>query len=184
MTPTQEQQMEDVVFSIDIEATVKDAWHELTKVGEVQYPMFNAVLETDWSPGSPMYYYKPDRSRIFVVGKVVEVEPEKRFVHTYRFTDLNETESLVTWDFEEIPTGVRVTVTHGQWTDHEQTIKRVSGGWKMILKTLKAVVEGRKAPFMVRAIYTMMAAMDFMNPKQTLTENVLADERAKPGDAS
>lgn len=176
--------MEDVVFSIDIDATVEAAWHELTKVGEVQYPMFNAVLETDWSPGSPMYYYKPDRSRIFVVGKVVEVDPPKRFVHTYRFTDLDESDSLVTWDFEQIPTGVRVTVTHGQWTDQDKTHKRVGRGWKMILKTVKAVLEDRKPPFMVRAMYGMMGALDFMNPPKSLSENVLADERARTGDDS
>jgi len=54
--------------------------------------MFNAILETDWLPGSPMYYYRPDRTRIFVVGRVIEVNKPRRFVHTYRFTDLDEPE--------------------------------------------------------------------------------------------
>ena len=174
--------MEDVVFSIDIETSVDAAWRELTKVGEVQFPMFNAVLETDWEPGSPMYYYKPDRTRIFVVGRVVEVDPKRRFVHTYRFTDLPDTETLVTWDFEEIATGVRLTVTHSDFTDQTATHKRVGGGWKMILKTIKSILETGRKPAMVRMIYGMMSAVDFLQSKNTLTDNVLAAERATTGD--
>ena len=184
MNPEEERVMEDVVFSIDIETSVEAAWRELTKTGEVQYPMFNAVLETDWKPDSPMYYYKPDRTRIFVVGRVVEIEPERRFVHTYRFTDLDDSETLVTWEFEEISSGVRVTLTHSRFTDQAATHKRVGGGWKMILNTLKSILETGKKPLGVRMMYGLMGALDFVQPKKTLTENVLAGERSRPGDAS
>ncbi len=173
--------MDDVVFSIDIDTSVEAAWRELTKTGEVQYPMFNAVLETDWETDSPLYYYKPDRTRIFVVGRVVEVEPERRLVHTYRFTDLDETETLVTWEFEQLPSGVRVTVTHSGFTDQVATHKRVGGGWKLILATLQSILETGRKPARVRLMYGIMSALDFIQPKKTLTENVLADERGREG---
>jgi len=172
--------MEDVVFSIDIEAPVQAAWDELTKVGAVQYPMFNAVLETDWTPGSKMLYYKPDRTMVFVVGEVVEVDEPNRFVHTYRFTDLDDDATLVTWDFEAIDTGVRVTVTHSRFTDQTETAKRVGGGWKFILGTLKTVLETKKRPLKARLIYGMMSALSFLQPKKIHTPNVLAALKADP----
>jgi uncharacterized protein YndB with AHSA1/START domain len=173
--------MEDVVFSIDIEAPVQAAWDELTKVGAVQYPMFNAVLETDWKPGSQMLYYKPDRTMVFVVGQVVEVDEPNRFVHTYRFTDLDDDATLVTWDFQPIETGVRVTVTHSRFTDQTDTAKRVEGGWKLILGILKSILETGKKPLKARAIYGIMGALSFLQPKKIHTENVLAALEADPG---
>ena len=164
--------MEDVVYSIDIAVPREAAWRELTKTGEVQYPMFNAVLETDWQPGSKMLYYKPDRTMVFVVGEVVEVDAPNRFVHTYRFTDLDDAATLVTWDFEEIASGVRVTVTHSHFADANETKKRVTGGWKMILATLKQILETGKPPMKVRLIYGLMSAFAFMQPKKIHTANV------------
>jgi len=166
--------MHDVVYSIDIAVPREAAWRELTKTGEVQYPMFNAVLETDWEPGSKMLYYKPDRTMVFVVGEVVEVDAPHRFAHTYRFTDLDDAATLVTWEFEEIEGGVRVTVTHSHFDDTTPTHKRVQGGWKFILATLKRILEEEKPPLKARLIYGMMSAMSFMQPKKIHTENVLA----------
>jgi uncharacterized protein YndB with AHSA1/START domain len=165
--------MEDVVYSIDIAVPREAAWHELTKTGEVQYPMFNAVLETDWEPGSTMLYYKPDRTMVFVVGEVVEVDAPHRFVHTYRFTDLDDAATLVTWDFEEIETGVRVTVTHSRFDGDTPTKKRVAGGWKMILATLKEILETGKPPLKIRLMYGMMSMLSFMQPKKIHTRSVL-----------
>ncbi len=166
--------MEDVVYSIDIAVPREAAWHELTKTGEVQYPMFNAILETDWAPGSKMLYYKPDRTMVFVVGEVVEVEEPRRFVHTYRFTDLDDAATLVTWDFEEIDTGVRVTVTHSRFDGETPTRKRVTGGWKMILATLKQQLETGKPPLKIRIMFGLMGMLSFMQPKKIHTDNVLA----------
>ena len=163
----------DVVYSIDIAMPREAAWRELTKTGEVQYPMFNAVLETDWEPGSKMLYYKPDRTMVFVVGEVVEVEAPSRFVHTYRFTDLDDDATLVTWDFEEIASGVRVTVTHSRFDGETPTKKRVTGGWKMILATLKQILETGKPPLKIRMMYGLMGMLSFMQPKKIHTDNVL-----------
>lgn len=171
----------DVVFSIDIGAPVQAAWDELTKLGKIQVPMMNTVLECDFEPGSPMRYYNRKRKRILVVGTIMEIDPPHRMVHTYRFTDLDESETLVTWQLDAIPDGVRVTVTHSRFTDQTSTHKRVEGGWKWILNTLKAVLETGRAPLKVRLAYGLMGALSFMQPKKTLAENVLADERRPPG---
>lgn len=174
-------ELADVVYSIDIEAPVQAAWDELTKLGKIQVPMMNTVLECDLEPGSPMRYYNPSRKRILVVGTIMEIDPPRRFVHTYRFTDLDESETVVTWQLDEIPQGVRVTVTHGRFTDQTGTHGRVAGGWKWILGTLKSVLETGKAPLKVRILYGLMGATSFMQPKKTLADNVLADERRPPG---
>ncbi len=171
----------DVVYSIDIGVPVQAAWDELTKLGKIQVPMMNTVLECDLEPGAPMRYYNPSRKRILVVGTIMEIEPPHRMVHTYRFTDLDESDTVVTWQLDEIPTGVRVTVTHSRFTDQSGTHGRVKGGWNWILQTLKAVLETGKPPLKVRVLYGLMGAMSFMQPKKTLTANVLRDEGRPPG---
>lgn len=176
-----ESSLGEVVYSVDIGVPVQAAWDELTKLGKVQVPMMNTVLECDLEPGAPMRYYNPSRKRILVVGTLMEIEPPHRMVHTYRFTDLDESETLVTWQLDEIPTGVRVTVTHGRFTDQTGTHKRVDGGWAFILKTLKAVLETGKPPLVARLAYGAMSALSFMQPKKTLAENVLRYEERPPG---
>lgn len=173
--------LSDVVFSIDIGAPIQAAWDELTKLGKIQIPMMNTVLECDFEPGSSMRYYNASRKRILVVGTIMEIDPPHRMVHTYRFTDLDESETVVTWQLDEIPSGVRVTVTHSRFTDQTGTHARVKGGWNWILSTLKAVLETGRAPLKVRLAYGVMGALSFMQPKKTLAENVLADERRSPG---
>lgn len=171
----------DVVYSIDIGVPVQEAWDELTKLGKIQVPMMNTVLECDLEPGAAMRYYNPSRKRILVVGTLMEIEPPHRMVHTYRFTDLDESETVVTWQLDAIPAGVRVTVTHSRFTDQNGTHGRVKGGWNWILQTLKSVLETGRAPLKVRVLYGLMGAMSFLQPKKTLTRNVLRDEGRPPG---
>lgn len=167
---------DDLVFSIDIAVPVQAAWDEITKLGSVQLPVMNTVLETDFQAGSPIRYYNPSRKRILVVGTILEVDPPHKMVHTYRFTDLDESETVVTWALESIPAGVRVTVTHSRFLDQDGTHKRVSGGWSFILRNLKAVLESGKLPLAARCAYGLIKALAFLQPRKTLAENVIRDQ--------
>lgn len=164
--------MQDHVLSIDIMVPRQKVWDEITKLGRVQRSMMNTLLEAALRPGAKLRYYSPDKKRVFIVGKVVAVEPPRRFSHTYMFTQRAETPSLVTWELQDIPGGCRVTLTHGGWTDQVKTHKSVVAGWRMILDGLKVEMETGDLPFKTRLIYGMMSAFMFMMPKATKTAEV------------
>lgn len=112
----------DQVISIHIAVPVQRVWDEITKTGSIQKALYNTVLDCELEPGSTLRYYSPDRSRVFIVGEVIEVELLKKFSYTYTFTTWKSgPATLVTWQFEEEDDGCRVTVTHSGWTDEHKT---------------------------------------------------------------
>ncbi len=174
---TEPTMLDDVVHSIHIAAPVQRVWDEITALGRVQDIMFHTILDSDLEPGSRMRYYSPDRKRIWIVGDVVEVSPPNRFVHTYRFTDIeDEGETLVTWELGEESGGTRLTLTHSGFTTEAKTHKKVQGGWVSILELLKTVAEGERIPLKWRMMYRMMDAFQWMMPKATKAEEVLRQE--------
>lgn len=163
----------DQVISIHIAAPVERVWAEITKTGRVQRALYNTVLETELRPGTRLRYYSPDRKRVFIVGEVLEVEPLRKFSHTYRFTTWKTlTPTRVTWELAEERGGCRVTVTHSGWTQEHQAPEKTAGGWKEILALLKQELETGQLPFKTRAMYRMMGWFMFMLPKTTRTDYI------------
>jgi uncharacterized protein YndB with AHSA1/START domain len=160
------------VHVVEIKAPVADVWAEITKLKQIQKPMFGTVLDTDFKPGSRMIYRSEDGKRVFIVGEIHECVPPTRFVHTFRFTNLPETPTLVEWSLEEKGGVTRVTVTHSKFVDQKKTADSVRTSWVDILKNIKAVVETGNVPLKTRMMLGMMSAFMFMLPKETLRENV------------
>lgn len=163
---------EDHVLSIEIRVPIQRVWDEITKTGRIQRPVYNTVLETELVPGARLRYYSPNKKRVFVVGEVVEVDPPRRFSHTYVFAMDPEEETLVTWELEEIPGGCRVTLTHSGWTGEHKRYEKVAAGWREILELLKAELETGDIPFKTKLLYGVMGLFMFMLPKSTKAEEV------------
>lgn len=162
----------DHVVSIHIDVPVRRVWDEITKTGRVQRALYNTVLETELVPGSRLRYYSPDRKRVFIVGEVVEVEPPRKFSHTYMFTTRLEPLTLVTWELVEEAGGCRVTITHSGWTSEHKAPEKVAAGWREILGLLKQELETGGLPLKTRIMYRVMGWFMFMMPKTTTTEYV------------
>ncbi|MEO8360891.1 MAG: SRPBCC domain-containing protein [Vicinamibacteria bacterium] len=160
------------VHVVEIKAPVADVWAEITKLKQVQKPMFATVLDTDFKPGSRMIYKSPDGKRVFILGEVKEFVPPTRFVHTFRFTNLDETPTLVEWTLEEKAGVTRVTVVHSKFVDQKKTADSVRTSWVDILGNIKSVVETGDVPLKTRFMNGMMSAFMFMAPKDTLVENI------------
>ncbi len=161
------------VLSVDIAVPREKVWAEITKIGAIQRPLYNCVLETDFKPGSKLRYYSPDRKRVFVVGEIIEFSPPERFVHTYLFTQVtDEPPTVVTWELSEIATGCKVTITHSGWTDAHKAPEKSAGGWKDILGLLKDELERGQISLKWRVIYRLMTAFMFMMPKSTTVAEV------------
>jgi uncharacterized protein YndB with AHSA1/START domain len=161
----------DHVISIHIDVPLQRVWNEITKTGPIQRALYNTVLECELSPGSRLRYYSPDKQRVFVVGEVVEVDPPRKFSHTYRFTTWKTgPPTLVTWDLVAEGAGCRVTVTHSGWTAEHRAPEKSAAGWREILGLLKQDLETGDIPTKTKLMYAVMGWFTFLMPQTTRTE--------------
>ena len=155
------------VLEIRIKAPIQKVWDEITKRGAVQRPVMDTVLVSDLQPGSPFRYTSPNGKYTMVYGKILEIEPPRRLVHTYQFSLQQDPPSRVTWELEQVGDEVRVVLLHDDFATETKTYKSVGGGWKGILANLKLWLEtgdigmGTKMQyFMMYALLPLMAKKD------------------------
>lgn len=147
------------VFEIRIRGSIQTVWEEITKRGAVQRPLMDTVLVSDLQPGSPFRYTSPNGKYTMVYGKILEIDPPRRLVHTYQFSLQQDPPSRVTWELEQIGDEVRVSLLHDQFATETKTYKSVSGGWKQILATLKLFIETGDIAMGTKFQYWMMYAL-------------------------
>lgn len=162
------------VFRIVIAGTMEAVFNELTKTGEPQGAVFNAMLTLD-SPGlvrgRRMQMRTGSGRHALVVGEVVEHDPPKRFAHTHRFTQYDDPYCTVVYDLRKVDGGVEVTLTVENMPAGTGTEKEMAKGGDFILKTLKAIVETGRPPLGTRLMYAMFGALEFVLPAKTKSEN-------------
>lgn len=81
-----------------------------------------------------------------IVGRILEVIPEKLLVHTFRFGDSlegtkNDPETTVSYRISKGDGGTLLTVAHTGFPEENQTYANISGGWPFVLDGLKAAAE-------------------------------------------
>src|SRR6185437_8735795 len=78
-------------------------------------------------------------------GQILEIVPHKRMVLTWRkeFTpELHEEGySRLTYDLEPQEGAVKLTITHEMDKPDSKLIQAVSGGWPLVLASLKSLLE-------------------------------------------
>ncbi|USX48175.1 SRPBCC domain-containing protein [Lentzea sp. HUAS12] len=162
----------ELVHSIVIAAPIEKVWAEITKLDGKQRAMMDAVLDSSLEPGAPLYYRSTDGTRVFVVGRVVEVDPPRLLSHTQRLTMRDDPWTVVSWELEEVDGGTRVTVRNSGWPEGVERLDKVDSTWKGILAALKQVVESGDVGTGLKFQYAMMRAFMWAMPSGTRTENV------------
>jgi len=141
-----------VVTSLEIKATVEEAWREITKTGVIQRACFDTVLVSDLKPGSPYRYTTADGKRTLFRGTILEVDPPRRFAITFKFPGEKEPVAKVVYELEAVPGGVRVTIVH-ELDPATKEGRSAAGGWTTFLSNLRAVLETGKPPLGTRIQY-------------------------------
>jgi hypothetical protein len=162
------------VFRIVIDGTMEAVFRELTKTGEPQGAVFNAVLTLDQPGlvrGRKMQMRTGSGKHAIVVGEVVEHEPPRRFAHTHRFTMLEDPVCTVVYDLRKVDGGIEVTLTVEDIPEGTATQKEMMKGGDLILAILKAIVENGRPPLGTRAKYWFFGALEFALPAKTKSEN-------------
>lgn len=132
--------------SISIHASAATVWDALIRPEQIKKYFFGTEIETDWKPGSPIYWRGTWQGTTYEdKGKVLEIRKDRRlsFAHWSSFSgkpDLPQYYQTVTYDIRDEGEHTVVTVTQdcaGQEKDS------CEANWKIVLDGLKKLIEFR-----------------------------------------
>lgn len=161
----------EIRHSIVVAAPIEAVWQEITKVGARQRAQLDSVLETSFVPGDPLYYKSQDGSRVFMVGRVIAVDPPNLFSHTQVLTMRDDPLTVVTWTLETVSEGTRVTLVNSGWPE-DARMDKVDATWASILASLKSVLETGDVSGKQKVTLFFMRTFMFMMPSKTKTARV------------
>ena len=130
------------VFVVYIQTTPERLWEAITNPAFTRRYFFHGNVQAEWRPGAPLTYTHADSGHLLVDGEVVELDPPRRLVTTWRFaTNTEDRPSRVTWEIEPVGKACRLTLLHDQLEAGSQTFSDVGGGWPAVLSSLKTLLE-------------------------------------------
>ena len=142
------------VYELYIRATPDVLWDAITNPQVVARFFHGAQVESTYEVGAKLRSLSPDRSQVWGDNTILECDPPRRLVHTWRSLYdpalAAEPESRVSWEITEQPGGFcGLTLIHDRLEQSPRTAGSVRG-WSYILSSLKTVVEtGEPLPPMV-----------------------------------
>jgi uncharacterized protein YndB with AHSA1/START domain len=132
----------EFVYTTYIETTAEKLWHALMSGDFTERYWFGHRVASDWKPGSAYRFTKQGETTI--EGNVLGIDPPKRLVYTWNPCSpetKGERVSRVTFDLEPRGKVIKLTVTHDNLDPAGVTLRNISGGWPMVLASLKSLLE-------------------------------------------
>ncbi len=132
------------VYEVYIRTTPEKLWQAITDPAFTQLYFYGTAVRSGWNAGDTVEHVGPDGA-IALSGKVLEVTPPRRLVHTFlahhNAEELKERPSRVTWEI--VPRGETclLTLTHDDFDGESATYKSVRLGWNPVLSGLKTLLE-------------------------------------------
>lgn len=170
------------IYRVHINAPIETVWNELVKQDEVLPFFFGSVCKTrsgTLAVGEPMAMRTKNGKYTSVVGKVLEFSPPHRYVHTLKFTNMDDAPVTIEYDLKEVEGGVEFTLTTSGGAAESKTEKSMAQGGPMIVNTLKSVCETGKPGFGASMMLAMISLMAPFTPKICLSENWSFDKIEK-----
>jgi uncharacterized protein YndB with AHSA1/START domain len=150
------------VYRVYIKATPEVIWDAITSPEWNRRYGYESPSEYDLRPGGAYRALATTAMRehggpeVILDGEVVEADPPRRLVQTWRALFSPETAAegftRLTWDLEQEPGGItKLTVTHdvtgapGVAAQVSGQIPGAGGGWSFILSDLKTLLETGKS---------------------------------------
>jgi uncharacterized protein YndB with AHSA1/START domain/DNA-binding transcriptional ArsR family regulator len=135
------------VYEIYIRTTPEKLWQAIIDPAFTRQYFYEQTVESSWKQGSSYVHHAPDGS-VRIEGKVIEIDPPRRLVHTFSCPAKAETKedraSRVTWLIEKRGDACKLTLTHDDFDGETATYKSVGDGWNPILSGLKTLLETGK----------------------------------------
>lgn len=133
----------EFVYTTFIKTTPEKLWHALTDTEFTPSYWFGCSLSSDWKVGSRMHMDRGGK----VVNEcvVLESDPPRRLSYSWHsiFDEemKKERPSRVTFVLEPNGGAVKLTVTHEDFAEGSKVLPSISGGWPLVLSSLKSILE-------------------------------------------
>lgn len=132
------------VYVIYIRTTPARLWQALRDPEFTRKYWVETWQECEWTKGATWKLMLPD-GRVGDAGQVLEVEPERRLVLSWRNEFIPEMKaegySRMTYELEQQDEAVKLTVIHEIDVPNSKLIESVGNGWPTLLSSLKSLLE-------------------------------------------
>jgi uncharacterized protein YndB with AHSA1/START domain len=133
------------VYELFIQTSADKLWQSLTDGSITQHYFFGTMVKSSFKKGEPIRYDMPDGSAA-VDGTIVECEPQRRLVHTWKIRynpELSDETSLVEWQIEPRGKACKVIAIH-DFSEAPKSAAHLGAGqdgWNVVLSCLKTYLE-------------------------------------------
>jgi uncharacterized protein YndB with AHSA1/START domain len=138
------------VYVTYIATTPEKLWQALTDGEFTERYWFGTRIASDWTVGARVTFIRGESVSDY--GVVLECDPPRRLSYTWRVEFYeefrNERPSRVTFEIEPMPGRaggttheVKLTVTHDDFDVGSKVFRAISGGWPLVLASLKSFLE-------------------------------------------
>ncbi|HXY33100.1 MAG TPA: SRPBCC family protein [Planctomycetaceae bacterium] len=132
------------VYVTFIRTTPAKLWKALLDPEFTRQYWVETWQDCEWKPGASWKLMIPD-GRVADSGKVLEIEPERKLVLSWRNEFKPEMRedgySRLTYELEQQGESVKLTLIHESDQPKSKLIDAVSNGWPHILASLKSLLE-------------------------------------------
>jgi uncharacterized protein YndB with AHSA1/START domain len=135
------------VFQIYIRTAPERIWEAITDPDFTARYFYGGRVDSTFEPGAQIVYRAAERDGLDAEGEVLESDPPRRLVYTWRslWTPelAAERASRVTWQIEpeaDAQGVCRVTLTHDGLAESPKTAA-VIDGWSFVLSGMKTLLE-------------------------------------------
>ncbi len=136
------------VYVTYIRTTPEKLWKALTTPAFNRQFFYGTAQESKWKKGAAWRLAKPDGGSCDT-GKVLEIEPRKRLVLSWRNEIVPEMRregySRMTLQIEKHGASVKLTIIHEMNKARSKFIESVADGWPSIVSSLKSLLETGKS---------------------------------------
>jgi len=139
---------EKLSYEVYIAVPPNKVWEALTDGSITKHYFYGARVESKFVKGTPIAYLGDGDFRL-LEGKILEAEPGKRLVTTFRAlwddSVTKDAPSRVSWEISPAGEATKLTITHDGFKNARASFEQSVGGWPVILSSLKTYLETGKA---------------------------------------
>ena len=137
------------VYVTYIATTPEKLWQALTDGAFTERYWFGTRIKSDWTLNAAVTFTRNEA--VYDSGEVLECDPPRRLSYTWSVRSheefRGERPSRVTFEIEPMTSAggkkseVKLTVTHDDFDVGSKVLAAVSGGWPVVLASLKSFLE-------------------------------------------
>ncbi len=168
---------EKQVYRVIIHAPIEAVWSELIKTTSPRPFFWNSSWDArDLAPGNNYRMVSNSGKTVAVIGKILEMDPPNRLVHSFQLTALPEPASIVTYTLKKTGEGTEFCLITENIIAGSKSEKSMADGARFIVKNFKAFVETGKVSPGARMMLAMFSLMAPMTPRSMSAEHWPLDQ--------